>query len=103
MRESERERDRGREIEKRRGGREREREKERKRGEGEGEKEEDSREGLSLHFCSCPKTVENFCVHASNGYYNGHIFHRVIKQFMIQTGDPTGEDPDCPAVLTYHC
>ena len=34
--------------------------------------------------------MENFCVHASNGYYNGHIFHRVIKQFMIQTGDPTG-------------
>ena len=41
--------------------------------------------------CSCPKTVENFCVHSSNGYYNNHIFHRVIKQFMIQTGDPTGE------------
>ena len=38
----------------------------------------------------CPKTIENFCVHASKGYYNGHIFHRVIKQFMIQTGDPTG-------------
>ncbi|RWS16230.1 peptidylprolyl isomerase domain and WD repeat-containing protein 1-like protein [Dinothrombium tinctorium] len=38
----------------------------------------------------CPKTVENFCVHAKNNYYNGHIFHRVIKQFMIQTGDPTG-------------
>jgi len=38
----------------------------------------------------CPKTVENFCVHARNGYYNGHIFHRVIKQFMIQTGDPDG-------------
>ena len=32
----------------------------------------------------CPKTVENFCVHSRNGYYNGHIFHRVIKQFMIQ-------------------
>ncbi|XP_015781603.1 peptidylprolyl isomerase domain and WD repeat-containing protein 1-like [Tetranychus urticae] len=37
-----------------------------------------------------PKAVENFCVHSKNGYYNGHIFHRVIKQFMIQTGDPTG-------------
>ena len=34
----------------------------------------------------CPKTVENFCVHSRNGYYNGHIFHRVIKQFMIQVG-----------------
>ncbi len=38
----------------------------------------------------CPRTVENFCVHAKNGYYNGHIFHRVIKGFMVQTGDPTG-------------
>ncbi|KAK4312296.1 hypothetical protein Pmani_016263 [Petrolisthes manimaculis] len=38
----------------------------------------------------CPKTVENFCVHAKNGYYNGHLFHRIIKQFMIQTGDPLG-------------
>ena len=37
-----------------------------------------------------PKTVENFCVHAKNGYYNNHIFHRIIRQFMIQTGDPTG-------------
>ena len=41
--------------------------------------------------CRCPKTVENFCVHSLNGYYNGHIFHRVIKSFMIQTGDPTGK------------
>lgn len=38
----------------------------------------------------CPKTVENFVTHSRNGYYNGHIFHRVIRQFMIQTGDPTG-------------
>ncbi|KAK4877804.1 hypothetical protein RN001_010310 [Aquatica leii] len=37
-----------------------------------------------------PRAVENFCVHSKNGYYNGHIFHRVIKGFMIQTGDPTG-------------
>lgn len=38
----------------------------------------------------CPKTVENFVTHAKNGYYNNLIFHRVIKGFMIQTGDPKG-------------
>lgn len=37
-----------------------------------------------------PKTTENFYTHAKNGYYNGQIFHRVIKDFMIQGGDPTG-------------
>ena len=37
-----------------------------------------------------PKTVENFLTHAKNGYYNGIIFHRVIPDFMIQGGDPTG-------------
>ncbi|ALC40753.1 CG3511, partial [Drosophila busckii] len=45
---------------------------------------------MKLFFKEVPKTVENFCVHAKNGYYNGHIFHRVIKGFMVQTGDPTG-------------
>jgi len=45
---------------------------------------------IELFPKECPKTVENFCVHARNGYYNGHVFHRVIKQFMIQTGDPLG-------------
>ena len=39
----------------------------------------------------CPKTVENFTTHAANGYYDGVIFHRVIKGFMIQTGDPLGD------------
>jgi peptidylprolyl isomerase domain and WD repeat-containing protein 1 len=37
------------------------------------------------------KTVENFVTHAKNGYYDNLIFHRVIKGFMIQTGDPFGD------------
>ncbi|MBY5004715.1 peptidylprolyl isomerase [Streptococcus suis] len=37
-----------------------------------------------------PLTVENFLTHAKNGYYNDTIFHRVIKDFMIQGGDPLG-------------
>ncbi|WP_404337229.1 peptidylprolyl isomerase [Planococcus rifietoensis] len=37
-----------------------------------------------------PKAVENFLGHAESGYYEGVIFHRVIEDFMLQTGDPTG-------------
>lgn len=37
-----------------------------------------------------PKAVENFTKHAEAGYYDGIIFHRVIQNFMIQTGDPLG-------------
>ena len=37
-----------------------------------------------------PKTCENFTTHCKNGYYDGVIFHRIIEDFMIQGGDPTG-------------
>ena len=37
-----------------------------------------------------PKAVENFIEHSKKNYFNGLLFHRVINNFMIQTGDPTG-------------
>lgn len=40
---------------------------------------------------AAPKAVENFVTHARNAYYNNVIFHRVIRKFMIQTGDPLGD------------
>ncbi len=43
-----------------------------------------------LYQAEAPKTVENFVTLAKKGFYDGIIFHRVIPQFMIQTGDPTG-------------
>lgn len=45
---------------------------------------------LRLYPEEAPKAVENFKTLAKDGYYDGVIFHRVIEDFMIQTGDPTG-------------
>ena len=45
---------------------------------------------LKLFPKVAPKAVENFVTHSKNGYYNKGIFHRVIKGFMIQGGDPEG-------------
>ncbi len=45
---------------------------------------------VELFESDAPKTTENFITLAGKGYYDGVIFHRVIKGFMIQGGDPTG-------------
>ena len=45
---------------------------------------------IKLYTDVAPKTCENFTTLAKKDYYNGVIFHRVIKEFMIQGGDPTG-------------
>ena len=43
-----------------------------------------------------PKTVNNFVFLAKDGYYNNVKFHRIIKNFMVQTGDPTGTGAGSP-------
>lgn len=45
---------------------------------------------LELYPDIAPLAVENFTTHVKNGYYDGLVFHRIIKNFMVQGGDPTG-------------
>ncbi len=45
---------------------------------------------LALHAAKAPTTVNNFVFLAREGFYDGITFHRVIDDFMIQGGDPTG-------------
>jgi len=42
---------------------------------------------------AAPKTIENFKKLARQGFYDGTIFHRIVKEFMIQGGDPNSKDP----------
>ena len=45
---------------------------------------------LELHADLVPRTCQNFLLLAARGYYNGVVFHRSIRNFMLQGGDPTG-------------
>lgn len=45
---------------------------------------------IELFVEACPKTCENFLALCASDYYNGSLFHRNIKGFIVQTGDPTG-------------
>ena len=54
---------------------------------------------LELHPADAPKTVENFERLAGSGFYDGVVFHRVIPDFMIQGGDPTGTGTGGPGYM----
>ncbi len=56
---------------------------------------------LALDPNSAPNTVANFIALAEDGYYDGLIFHRIIKDFMIQGGDPTGTGRGGPGYGIY--
>jgi peptidyl-prolyl cis-trans isomerase B (cyclophilin B) len=48
----------------------------------------------AFYYDAAPHTVDNFLTLASGGYYDGLVFHRVVPGFVIQGGDPLGDDPD---------
>jgi cyclophilin family peptidyl-prolyl cis-trans isomerase len=51
---------------------------------------------IELHADKTPKTVNNFVFLSREGFYDGIIFHRVIANFMVQGGDPTGQGSGGP-------
>ena len=54
---------------------------------------------MELYYDIAPNTVKNFIALANKGFYDGTIFHRVVKNFVIQGGDPTGTGTGGPG---YH-
>lgn len=54
---------------------------------------------LNLFGDHAPKTVKNFVELAQKGFYDGVIFHRIIQDFMIQGGDPTGTGTGGPGYV----
>jgi len=57
---------------------------------------------LRLFPDAAPKAVENFVTHSKRGYYNNTIFHRVIRKFMIQGGDPLGDGTGGDSIWGRH-
>lgn len=55
---------------------------------------------VELYPDMAPNTVSNFVALANNGFYDGLTFHRVIKDFMIQGGDPEGNGSGSPSIST---
>lgn len=53
---------------------------------------------IELYPDQAPETVKNFIKLANNGFYNGLKFHRVVKDFMIQGGDPSGDGTGSPTL-----
>ena len=53
---------------------------------------------IELFPQEAPKTVDNFVTLSRDGFYDGVIFHRVIPNFMIQGGDPTGTGTGGPGL-----
>jgi cyclophilin family peptidyl-prolyl cis-trans isomerase len=51
---------------------------------------------IKLYAADAPKTVNNFVVLSRDGFYNGLTFHRIIQDFMIQGGDPSGDGTGGP-------
>ena len=54
---------------------------------------------MELYWRHAPNTCRNFAELVRRGYYNGVKFHRIIKDFMIQGGDPTGTGDFLPIKL----
>ena len=52
-----------------------------------------------LYARDVPRTVNNFVVLSRDGFYNGVIFHRIMKDFMVQTGDPEGNGTGGPGYM----
>ena len=53
---------------------------------------------FDLFPSEAPKTVNNFVFLSREGFYDGVVFHRIIKGFMIQGGDPTGNNRRTPCI-----